>query len=215
MSDCNFLRAPAARCVARYALSVSVADFLRDRRDDAEEWCEAKAWWPRAALLAYLVYAGVRHLASPMYRSWFAGITLAFHEMGHVLFVPLGRTMTILGGSLMQLIVPTAAAVYLLLRQRDYFGFAVGGAWLATSMFELATYVGDASHEDLPLVGFGGNPEHDWSSLLTQWHLLNHDAAIATCVRVVAFVVWAASMALGAWLCVTMARSGRASRSGG
>ncbi len=181
-------------------------EFVRAMRDDAIDWCEGKRAWPRAALLAYLVYAGVRHVASPMYRSWFAGITLAFHEMGHIVFIPLGRTMTILGGSLMQLIVPSAAAIYLLVKQRDYFGFAVGGAWLSFSAFELATYIGDASHEELALVGFSGNPEHDWSTLLTKWHALNSDAAIATCVRIFAFGVGVASLALGAWLCVTMAR---------
>lgn len=195
------LRVPSSLMLAR------AADLARNMRDDAVDWCEGKRVWPRAALLAYLLYAGVRHVASPTYRSWFAGITLAFHEMGHIVFLPLGRTMTILGGSLTQLIVPSAAAIYLLVKQRDYFGVAVGGAWWSFSAFELATYIGDASHEELALVGFSGNPEHDWSTLLTQWHLLNSDAAIATTVRVFAFVVCAASIALGGWLCVKMARS--------
>lgn len=157
--------------------------------------------WPRAALLAYLAYAGLRHLLQPLYRSWFAGITLAFHEMGHILFSPLGDTMQLLGGSLMQLIVPTAAAVYLLLRQRDYFGLAAGGSWLAFSCWELAAYIYDASREQLALVGFSGNPEHDWSTLLTRWHLLNSCDSIAAVVRVVASLTWGSSMALGGWLC--------------
>ena len=41
-------------------------------------------------------------------------INLPFHEAGHILFSPFGRFMTILGGSLMQLLVPAvcAAALY-------------------------------------------------------------------------------------------------------
>jgi hypothetical protein len=186
-------------------------DVLITFRDDIEEWCDGKSVTARAALLAYLAYAGVRHVIDPLYRSWFAGITLIVHEMGHVIFSGLGRTITILGGTIMQLFVPLAAAVYLLLRQRDYFGFAVCGAWLSFSMWDMATYVGDARREALPLVGFGDNPQHDWSALLTQWHVLNDAETYATAIRVGAFGCWALSMALGGWICYRIWRSSAAS----
>ena len=189
----------------------AVREWWDARRGDAEEWCaEDRTPWPRLALLAYLFYAGIRHVASPLYRSWFAGITLAFHEMGHIVFAA-PRMLQVAGGSIMQLLVPLAAALYLLHRQRDYFGFAVGSAWLSFSMWELATYVGDASTEALPLVGFSDNPEHDWSTLLTAWGVLNHDTEIATAVRAFAFLAWAGSIALGAWLCWRMWRARKAS----
>ncbi len=183
---------------------------LRERfdvwRDDAAEYCQGRRPWARGVMTLYLVYAGVRHLADPMYRSWFAGITLVFHEMGHIVFSPFGRTMTILGGSVMQLLVPTVAALYLLLVQRDWFGLAVGQAWLAFSGWDLATYVSDANKENLPLVSLGGVPEHDWSTLLTQWHLLNSCDTLATATRVAAFTCWALAMALAIWLVAKMAR---------
>jgi hypothetical protein len=56
----------------------------------------------------------------------------------------------------------------------------------------------------LGLVGFSGNPEHDWNTLFGQWHLLSHCGGIATFVRCCAFLTWAASMGLGGWLCVRM-----------
>jgi len=177
-------------------------------RDDAEEWCETRSWPARAPLYLYLFYAGVRHLLDPMYRSWFAGVTLAFHEMGHLFFAFFGHTLALLGGSIFQLLIPTAAALYLLFRQRDWFGLTVCFAWLAFAEWELATYVADASREQLALVGFSGNPEHDWSSLLTQWRLLNHDDTIAAVIRVIAFATWGVAMALGAWLLLRMFRSG-------
>lgn len=187
-------------------LTSRARDVFEALRDDAAEWCEGKSPWLRAALTVYLAYAGVRHIADPLYRSWFGGITLAFHEMGHIVFSPFGRTLMLLGGSIMQLLVPAAAALYLLLRQRDWFGLAVGQAWLAFSTWEVATYIDDANKEQLPLVSLGGVPEHDWSILLTQWHMLNACETIATATRCVAFVTWATAIAFAGWLLWRMAR---------
>ena len=176
-------------------------------RDDAADYCHGRSPWGRGLVALYLAYAGVRHLADPLYRSWFGGITLAFHELGHIVFAPFGRTLMLLGGSIMQLLIPFAAAIYLLVRQRDWFGLAVGQAWLAFSTWEVATYIDDANKEQLPLVSMGGVPEHDWSTLLTQWHLLNVCEGIATATRCLAFLVWALALALGGWLIWRMVRS--------
>ncbi len=183
----------------------SFVERLKALQRDAEDWTRDRHALPRALLLAYLTYAGLRHIANPTYRSWFGGITLAFHEMGHIVLSPLGRTLGVLGGSIFQLLVPTAAALYLLLRQRDYFGFAVGGGWLSFSLWELATYVGDARKQALPLVGFSNHPEHDWTTLLRQWDLLSFDETFAVAIRIGATLTWAASIALGVWLCWRMA----------
>lgn len=181
---------------------------------DAELWCEGRRAWPRALLLAYLVYAGVRHGWSDDYRSWFSGITLAFHEMGHLLFVAFGDTLHLLGGSVLQVAIPLAAALYLWLRQGDFFGLAVGGCWLSFSLWELAIYVYDARRERLPLVGFSDDPQHDWATLLTRWHLLNYGDHLAWAIRVAAVLFWVGAIALGAWLCWRMWRSPRADDAG-
>jgi hypothetical protein len=182
-------------------------ETLTGMKLEAELWCEGRSPWARLLLLGYLAYAGVRHLIDPMYRSWFAGITLAFHELGHILFSGLGNTMMLLGGSIMQVLVPAAAAIYLLLRQGDFFGFSVGASWFSFALWEMATYIRDAAREQLPLVGFGDHPQHDWGTLLTQWGILNSCDTIATGVRVIATATWGASMVLGAWLCWTIWRA--------
>ena len=175
-------------------------------RDDAAAWATGRLWWPRALLLAYLGYAGWRHLTDPEYASIFSGITLAIHELGHVLFGPFGEWLGIAGGSIMQLAGPLAVAV-ILFRQRDYFGFAVGGAWLSMSLSNLAVYVADARAEELPLVSLGGGDViHDWNYLLGSVHLLARDTQIAGLIRAAAFVLLAASIGLGTWLCMVMAR---------
>jgi len=185
----------------------TVRDYARGLLDDAGDWAEGRNPWVRLPLLGYLAYAGVRHTADGMYRSWFAGITLVIHEGGHLLFSLFGNTLMILGGTIMQLFAPLAATLYLLLRQRDYFGVAVGASWLAFATWEMATYMADANKDQLPLVGFGDNPAHDWGTLFTRWHVLNHCDAIATVFRIGAFGLWAAAMVLGGWLCFRMWKS--------
>ena len=180
--------------------------WLGRKREDARAWAAGRLWWPRALLLAYLAYAGYRHLTDPEYGSIFSGITLAIHELGHVLFGFLGEWLSVAGGSITQLAAPVAAAL-ILLRQRDYFGVAVGGAWLSMSLSNLAVYVADARAEELPLVSLGGGDVvHDWNYLLGSVHLLPHDGQIAGMVRFGAFVLLVASIGLGAWLCAVMAR---------
>ena len=184
--------------------------WWKRKHEDARSWAAGRLWWPRALLLAYLAWAGWRHLTDPEYGSIFSGITLAIHELGHVLFGPLGEWLGVAGGSIAQLAAPAAVAL-ILLRQRDYFGVAVGGAWLSTSLSSMAVYVADARAEELPLVSLGGGDViHDWNYLLGSVHLLPHDAEIAGLVRAAAFVALASSVALGAWLCRVMWRSRKA-----
>ena len=189
-----------------------LSDFWFELRVEAETWAEQRSPWLRGALWLYLVYALLRHMGDPLYRSWFAGLTLVVHEGGHLLFMPFGRTMMLLGGSIMQLFVPALVASYLLLRQRDWFGASVGTSWLSFSSFELATYVGDANKGRLGLVGMGDNVIHDWDALLTQWHLLNQSDAFAMLIRVVGGALGVCSAGFGAWLLVLMYRHVRSRR---
>ena len=187
--------------------AVDAGSWWKRKRDDALSWATGRRWWPRALLLLYLVYAGVRHWADPDYASIFSGITLAIHELGHVLFGFLGEWIGVAGGSITQLAAPVAAAL-ILLRQRDYFGVAVGGAWLSMSLSNLAVYIADARAEELPLVSLGGGDVvHDWNYLLGSVHLLAHDGDIAGLVRFAALATLVLSVLLGGWLCAVMARS--------
>ncbi|HUP47847.1 MAG TPA: hypothetical protein VNA04_03555 [Thermoanaerobaculia bacterium] len=181
------------------------AEFL----EAAAEWARGRMWIPRALLLLYLVYAEVRFLRDPLSSTIFSGITLAFHEMGHLLFSFAGHFIGSLMGSGMQVLIPVMVMV-VFYRQADYFGMAVGGFWLSFSLFELATYVGDARAMELPLVGFTDDPEHDWHYLLSTLGLLNFDTAFAFLIRVVATLSGVVSLAFAVWLLLVMARGSRA-----
>ena len=179
---------------------------LAEMRGDAAAWCVGRSWVWRAALLAYVAWVGVGHLRDPFYSSLFGGITLGIHELGHLLLSWAGQFLSVAGGSLAQVAAPAAAA-WLLYRQRDYFGVAVAGAWESFSLWNLATYVGDARAMELPLVGFVPDPIHDWNWLLSKMGILTWDRGLAALTRLVAFSLWAASLLLGAWLCWNMART--------
>jgi hypothetical protein len=79
---------------------------------------------------------------------------LVFHEAGHILFIPLGHFMTVLGGSLMQVLVPLVCAGAFLWQTRDPFGAAVAIWWAGENLIDVAPYINDA--RDLKLVLLGG-----------------------------------------------------------
>ncbi|HSP32862.1 MAG TPA: hypothetical protein VLU46_00945 [Thermoanaerobaculia bacterium] len=183
-----------------------VAEFL----SDAEEWAAGRMWIPRALLLLYLVYADFRFLRDPLSGTIFSGITLAFHEMGHVIFAFAGHFICSLMGSGTQVLIPIIAII-VFLRQPDYFGVSVGGFWLSFSLFELANYVADARTQELPLVSLGsGDPEHDWHYLLNTMGMLRMDTTFAFLIRCGATVIGIASFAFAIWMLIVMARTKRA-----
>ena len=155
-------------------------------------------------MLAYLAYIAVRSLNDYEYWTIFAGLTLGVHEGGHILFSPLGELFEVAGGSFTQVAVPIIVAL-IFLRQREYFGISVALAWLSMSLANLATYIGDARNQDLPLVSMGsGDPIHDWHYLLGRFGMLGDDRALSRFTDLVSALSLASAVALGVWLCMAM-----------
>jgi hypothetical protein len=149
----------------------------------------------RLALLVYLTYADVHTLLDAESWNVYAGLTLAIHEGGHLLFSPLGQWLMVAGGSLTQILAPVTAAL-LFLRRGDRYGVAIVGTWITYSLTNLATYIGDARAMALPLVGFSDDPIHDWHYLLDSVHLLAYDTRLALLVRDLAWLKLVASVVL-------------------
>jgi len=187
------------------AQQANLPPWLTTFLDEAAEWARGRMWIPRALLLVYLVYAGYRLFSDPESSTMFSGITLAFHEMGHVIFNVAGHFIGSLMGSGTQVLIPIVVII-LFYRQPDFFGMAVGGFWLSFSLFELARYVGDARAMELPLVGFTDDPEHDWHYLLSTTGLLGADTTLAFLIRLVATASGVASLAFAVWLLIRMAQ---------
>ena len=109
-------------------------------------------------------------------------VNLPFHEAGHLLFMPFGRFMTILGGSLGQILMPLVCLVTFIIKTRDPFGGSVALWWTAENFMDVAPYINDARAMDLILLGgFTGKEvdAHDWNNLLTMLGWLQYDHGLA------------------------------------
>ena len=170
---------------------------------DAASWARGRWWQWRLPLLLGLGWNGLRQLRDPEAGGLFSGITFGAHEFGHLLFAAFGQFLGVAGGSLNQLLIPIGA-ILLLRHSRDYFGVAVGGTWLASSLFDMARYMADARVGELDLVSFGEDAVHDWTWLFGHLGLLPYDTRIAGLTRLVGLALLLASVGFGAWLCMNM-----------
>jgi hypothetical protein len=122
-------------------------------------------------------------------------INLPFHEAGHILFSPFGRFMTILGGSLMQVLVPIVCALALYFQNEDPFGAALCAWWAGENLLDLAPYINDARALNLMLLGGPANAVegHDWEAILTDLGWLHLDHTLANGAHIIgAVIMWAA-----------------------
>jgi hypothetical protein len=149
--------------------------------------------WRLGLTLVLAVY-GWLCLRSPAEYRWLDSLNLAIHETGHLVFAFGGETLALLGGTLMQLIVP-AAFVVALWRAGDRHGATVPLWWLGQNCGNISVYVKDARAQELPLVGGG---EHDWALLLEQWGWLDRDQALGRTVYLLAVVLYATAI-IGGW----------------
>lgn len=126
---------------------------------------------------------------------------LIFHEAGHVIFGLFGRFAGVLGGSLLQVLVPVAIAVAFW-RQEDRIGVAVGAWWAGQNLLDLAPYVADARRLEMTLLGGRTGAEgegHDWEYLLTELGWLHLDLSIALALRRAGLGIMIGALAWGAW----------------
>lgn len=156
-------------------------------------------------LVALMVWVGLpTALRSPVTASqeassWAQGLIqmadLVFHEAGHWIFAPFGRFMTVLGGSLLEVLVPTICAAAFVI-QGDRRGASFGVWWTGQALAGVAVYVADARAGRLMLLGgrTGGDSPgfHDWHNLLSWTGLLPWDHALGWAAHLVGIALMVA-----------------------
>ncbi|HSN68000.1 MAG TPA: hypothetical protein VLV48_02060 [Thermoanaerobaculia bacterium] len=174
--------------------------------EESRAWAAGRSWMVRAPLVLYLAYAVVRYIADEDYSSLFAPLSLGLHELGHLIFGFLPFFLVALAGSAVEVIVPLLGMV-MFLRQPDYFGVGVLGAWLSFNLFGIARYIADSRDQlNVYVTVGGGDAQHDWEYILDSLGLLQQDKAIGGLVSILAAVVGVASLAYCLWLLIEMAR---------
>ncbi len=132
--------------------------------------------------------------------SFMHNINLPFHEFGHILFVPLGEFMMILGGSLFQVLLPLILTLVFVFKQKDTFAGSITLWWCGQSFIDVSPYIADAEYRALPLVGGGGEESHDWGNLLTMLNALEHTQAVANTSFALGTVIIIVAILWGGWI---------------
>lgn len=124
-----------------------------------------------AFALAMLTYAFVLGRRVPL----LGYADLGFHELGHLIASPFGRTVAVVMGSGTQVLVPIGLAVYFWFRSGDRLATGLMAVWAATSMQDASVYIADAPFQRLPLIG----GHHDWAYLMSRWGVLDESGDYA------------------------------------
>ncbi len=150
------------------------------------------------ALTGYYIYYATSD-PTHTYANWnlIDGADLIIHEAGHVIFSFFGEFIHVLGGSLMQVLIPSIFVFYFFLR-REYFSASVLLFWVAQNILYVATYMGDAIVQQLPLLG-GDGVMHDWTYLLTQTGFLQYTDVFSQATRILGMLIIICATILCLW----------------
>lgn len=185
--------AVAAKIADRSSDGTGFVAWLLERMFSTEAKVNPFIFGGRALAYAGLLLLGWKFLRLDYVNDYHAigahfmhNVNLVFHEAGHVFFRPFGWFMTILGGSLFQLIMPAFLAGMFLFKYRNPFGAAVCTWWLGQSFVDLTPYIDDALEQKLPLLGGHTGADapgnHDWANILGEFNVMEkhrHYAEIA------------------------------------
>jgi hypothetical protein len=156
-------------------MSQSSNDELKHSIKKAEEyskWDILKRWVPSIIILPIAIYWCITRGEYGLLDN----IDLVIHEAGHVFFSLFGKFIYTLGGTLMQLIIPTIIAGFFF--RNDYrTGVQFALLWLGQNFINISVYAADARAQKLPLLG-GNKVYHDWHYLLSEIGLLQLDQEV-------------------------------------
>lgn len=139
--------------------------------------------------------------------SFMHAIVLPIHEAGHMLFMPFGRFMTVLGGTLAQVLLPLVLMASFIFgfggSRRDNFAASLMLWWAAASIIDVAPYIWDAFDPKIMLLGGKTGAEsdgHDWQNILGDLGLIKRAHLIAGIAHKLGLVVMLVAYAWGAAL---------------
>ncbi len=118
-------------------------------------------------------------------------IDLFIHEGGHFFFGFMGRTIYFMGGSLMQIVLPSLAVwVFLKSGYRTLIGTLY---WLGHNLVNVSVYIGDAPYRRLQLIS--SSAIHDWYWIFNHIGNMNLAGPVSAVVFVSGVLICAGGVA--------------------
>lgn len=114
-------------------------------------------------------------------------VDLIIHEAGHWIFIFFGQFISILGGSLTQVLIPIIFVSYFFLK-KDYFSTSLLSMWVGYNIVNVAVYMSDSVKMNLPLLG-GESSIHDWNYIFSALNILNQSSWIASIINALGIFV--------------------------
>jgi hypothetical protein len=145
---------------------------------------EIKKWIPSIIILPIALYWVLNRGEYGLIDN----VDLVIHEAGHLFFRFFGNYIYTLGGTLMQIILPSIIFFYFF--RNDYrTGMQFSLLWLGQNFINISVYAADAQARRLPLLG-GNKVYHDWHYLLSEIGLLHYDAEVGYFFFSIAIIIF-------------------------
>jgi hypothetical protein len=129
-------------------------------------------WLPSIIMLPIMIY----WVLNRGHYGFIDNADLIIHEGGHLIFIFFGKFIYTLGGTLMQIILPSIIAFYFF-RNMYKTGVQVALLWLGQNLINISVYSADARAHKLPLLG-GSKVYHDWTYILGTLGMLDYDIEV-------------------------------------
>lgn len=186
----------------------ALLDWLRDLLFYIEPEVNIFYFGGRAVLYVVLIIYGLKFIFTSLESSYAVMpfmhlVNLPFHEAGHIIFMPFGRFIMFLGGTLGQLLMPLICMGGLLITTRNTFGASASLWWLGQNFMDIAPYINDARALRLILIGGVTGREvdgHDWQNILGTLGWLHYDHLIAHISYAVGIVLMMVSLLWGGYI---------------
>ena len=186
----------------------NVFDWLQDLLFYVEPEVNVFYFGGRVILYLVLLIYGFKFIFTSMETSYTVMpfmhlVNLPFHEAGHIVFMPFGRFIMFLGGTLGQLLMPFICMCALLITTRNTFGAAASLWWMGENFMDIAPYINDSRALKLILLGGATGREvegHDWENILNTLGWQQYDHVIANICYTIGIILMIISFIWGGYI---------------
>ena len=170
-----------------------------------------KKWWCSLLLVPFVIYSLHQAYWTLRFNIFFSvtyetpfpvnfihfmldNFLLIVHEAGHTFFSVFGvRTITILGGSLFEVLLPVIIFAFFWINKKKT-GIQLSLYMVGFAFLQVAFYAADGGARQLPLIGGLSKESHDWYNLLSGWGMLESDMAVGITLVVIGALCYLAAL---------------------